>query len=113
GERRLSVEDCLSLAGRLAGALGLAHKRGILHRDVKPSNIVLEDGDVRAAKLVDWGVARVINRSSLTQAGAIIGTPGFMAPEQVRGDRPSDPRTDVFSLGCVLYRCLAGDEPFP
>src|SRR5262249_4208721 len=93
--------------------LGAAHRFGVVHRDVKPSNLFLVGGRPEEAKILDFGIARmgVLDRT-LTQAGAMIGTPGYIAPEQARGDRHVDARADVFSLGCVLFRCLTGQKPF-
>ncbi|HVY44586.1 MAG TPA: protein kinase, partial [Minicystis sp.] len=111
--RPLTVDESLALVARVAEALGVAHTQGIVHRDIKPGNIFLVDGDPRRPKLLDFGVARLRFRiTELTQAGVVLGTPGFMAPEQARAERVLDPRADVFSLGCVLYRCLTGRNPF-
>src|SRR5258708_3014775 len=82
-------------------ALSLGNRRGIGHRDIKPSNIFLPGGHVEDAKILDFGIARRVGKG-LTQTGVAVGTPGYMAPEQARGDAV-DPRADVFSLGCVLY----------
>jgi tetratricopeptide (TPR) repeat protein len=111
--RRLTLGEILSLIGRIASALGAAHARGIVHRDVKPSNIFIVGEDVRQAKLLDFGVARWggIGRS-LTVTGTSIGTPAYMSPEQVRGERVIDARADVFALGCVMYECLLGEPAF-
>ncbi len=110
----LVARDAVELVRRVAEGLGAAHARGFLHRDVKPSNILLVDDDVRRVKLVDFGVAHVTMaaQSSMTRTGVMLGTPGYMAPEQARGDRGIDARADVFSLGCVLFECLAGRPPF-
>ena len=113
-KRTLSLAEVLRLGGRIAGALAAAHDKGIVHRDVKPSNIFVIGDDVSSAKLLDFGVARW-GRSSgraLTITGTSVGTPAYMAPEQVRGDRVIDARADVFSLGCVLYECLTGEPAF-
>jgi hypothetical protein len=110
----ISSEQSLALVAAVAAALGAAHERGIVHRDVKPSNIVLEGGDVHRPRLLDFGIARVFTSRdhALTQTGAIIGTPGYMAPEQARGMTELDPRADVYALGCLLFRCLGGRTPF-
>ncbi len=106
------IDDVVALGVRLAGALGAAHRAGVVHRDLKPSNIVVPGGDVRAAMLIDFGIARSIHRPRpLTAPGTIIGTPGYMAPEQARGERV-DERSDLFSLGCVLFECLALQPAF-
>ena len=111
--RRLAIADSLALIGRIASALAFAHDRGVVHRDVKPSNIFLPGGEVSAAKLLDFGVARWASAAdTLTKPGARFGTPGYMSPEQVRGVRHLNPRTDTFSLGCVLFECLTGEPAF-
>jgi eukaryotic-like serine/threonine-protein kinase len=109
----LEPYEALALARRLAEALGAAHVRKIVHRDVKPSNIFLPRRSIEEAKLLDFGIARVIGGARpVSQVGAIIGTPGYMSPEQARGDGGVDARSDVFSLGCVLFESLAGQPPF-
>ncbi len=109
----LSVEESLTLARRVANALADAHAHGIVHRDVKPSNIFLVDNRPNQIKVVDFGLARLAMPSrAMTKTGAIIGTLGYMAPEQARGEREIDARTDVFALGCVLFECLTGQSPF-
>ncbi|MET0385576.1 MAG: protein kinase [Polyangiales bacterium] len=106
------VGEVLSLARRLSAGLSFAASRGVAHRDIKPENLFLVDGAVSAAKIVDFGLARrVSDRQKITQ-GLIVGTPLFMSPEQARGDPAIDPRTDMFSLGSVLYTCLCGRVPF-
>ena len=109
----LAARDAVELVRRVAEGLGSAHARGFVHRDVKPSNILLVSDDVRRVKLVDFGVAHVtMAATDMTRTGVMLGTPGYMAPEQARGDRGIDARADVFSLGCVLFECLAGRPPF-
>ena len=110
--QRLDLRSCLTLGLRMAEALGLAHASGIVHRDVKPSNIFLCGESVEHAKLLDFGIARWLQGGGLTRTGSRFGTPAYMAPEQVRGERGLDTRADVFSLGCVLFECLAGKPPF-
>ncbi len=100
------------LAQRVAAALAVAHARGIVHRDLKPSNLFLPDGKVEAVKLLDFGVAHLEDAGCVTRTGSIIGTPSYMAPEQARGHRPLSPRSDIFSLGAVLFECLTGRPPF-
>ncbi|MEJ7731934.1 MAG: protein kinase [Polyangiaceae bacterium] len=118
GERlrngRLFVGQAMSLCRRVGEALAAAHARGIVHRDIKPSNIFLPaDGDVERVRLLDFGIARAADVSRrLTRTGMTMGTPGYMSPEQARGEGEADPRTDVFSLGCVLYECLSGEPAF-
>ncbi len=108
----LSASDTLVLARRLAEGLAAAHARGAVHRDVKPANVLLPAGRVADAKLLDFGIARLVGAARrMTATGTLIGTPGYMAPEQARGERV-DARADVFSLGCVLFECLTGRAPF-
>ena len=111
---RLGVDETRRLGARIADALGYAHARGVVHRDVKPSNLFLVRGDVDEAMLVDFGVARApLEDATRTRTGALIGTPGYMAPEQARGEVHAGPAADVFSLGCVLYECLTGSRAYP
>ena len=109
----LSVPETVALGLRVADGLAAAHRAGIIHRDLKPSNIMLVGGDVDRATLVDFGIARRVGSDNLTRTGELVGTPGYMAPEQVRGRRDVDGRADLFALGCVLYQCLVGHPPFP
>jgi eukaryotic-like serine/threonine-protein kinase len=110
----LTTAQSIGLARRIAEALGVAHERGIVHRDVKPSNLFLPDGDLDRVKVLDFGVARITDatRASSTRTGMLIGTPGYMAPEQVRGDKDVGPRADVFAVGCLLFECLTGRAAF-
>jgi predicted Ser/Thr protein kinase len=110
--RRLGVEEALSLATRVAGALAAAHAQGMIHRDIKPANLFLEHGDIRQTRLLDFGIARFQEQPRVTRTGTVIGTPGYMAPEQARGDEKLTPALDVFSLGCVLFEALAGKPAF-
>ena len=113
GHRGLSVAECLTLARRAAEALAFAHARGLVHRDLKPSNLFLVGGDVGRVKLVDFGIARLGQEGKrLTSTGALLGTPGYIAPEQIQGMPAHDPRADVFALGCVLFECLTGRPAF-
>jgi tetratricopeptide (TPR) repeat protein len=110
---RLPVDESLAVVLRIAEALSVAHRRGIVHRDVKPSNVFLPGGRVEDAKLLDFGVARLRQgATAVTRTGTTIGTPGYMAPEQARGDTTIDSAVDVFALGCVLHECLTGRAPF-
>jgi serine/threonine protein kinase len=109
---RLSLAETMALASRLAEALAVAHRAGVVHRDLKPGNVMLAGGDLERAKLVDFGIARVVDRTKLTETGATLGTIGYMAPEQARGGRDIDARADVFAFGAVLFRCLTGRTLF-
>ncbi|MBZ0235326.1 MAG: serine/threonine protein kinase, partial [Deltaproteobacteria bacterium] len=108
----LSIDHALVLAERVALALGAAHKKGVVHRDVKPTNLFLPGGRVEQVKVLDFGVARAAFGADLTQTQTRIGTPAYMSPEQARGDRQLGPPADVFGLGVVLYQCLTGRKPF-
>ncbi|HTJ40588.1 MAG TPA: protein kinase [Kofleriaceae bacterium] len=108
----LGVIASVAVARRVAEALAVAHARGIIHRDLKPSNLFLVEGRIEKVKLVDFGLARPTGGDSATRTGASIGTPRFMAPEQVKGRRDLDARVDVYGLGGVLYACLAGQPAF-
>jgi tetratricopeptide (TPR) repeat protein len=109
----LTIGESLALGARAAAALGEAHRLGVVHRDIKPGNLWLVGGRPEEVKILDFGIARLRGRErTLTQAGAMIGTPGYMAPEQARGEKRVDARADVFSLGCVLFKCLTGRLPF-
>ena len=110
----LAIDDTIALGGRVAGALAALHARGILHRDIKPSNILLPGGRPSEAKVCDLGVARAVTPRACewTGAGIVVGTPGYMAPEQARGRRDLDGRADLFALGCVLFRCLTDSGAF-
>ncbi|AUX34788.1 MULTISPECIES: serine/threonine-protein kinase [Sorangium] len=109
----LTLAESVTLAACVATTLGAVHRLGVVHRDLKPSNLMLVDGAVERVTLLDFGIARDLRLTqTLTSPGAILGTPGYMAPEQARGDSPVDARADVFALGCVLFQCLAGRPPF-
>ncbi len=111
-EQRLSIDEAVSLSCEVADALSYAHGRGLVHRDVKPENVFLTAGH---AVLSDFGIARAIDATSSetrTQTGIALGTPAYMSPEQVAGEKDVDGRSDIFSLGCVLYEILSGEPPF-
>ena len=110
-ERRLPLADALHLTREVASALGYAHARGILHRDVKPENLLLADGH---AMVADFGLARAVGADSrtLTETGVVVGTVYYMSPEQLREDRDIDQRTDIYSLGCILFEMLTGGPPY-
>jgi len=116
-EHRLEIDAAVKIADEVAEALEYAHSRGILHRDIKPENILLQAGH---ALVADFGVARALSEAAaaaapegrLTGQGLVIGTAEYASPEQASGDRELDGRTDIYSLGCVLYEMLAGTPPF-
>jgi serine/threonine-protein kinase len=112
-ERQLPVEDAVRIAREAAQALQYAHVHGVVHRDIKPENLLLTgDGNTLVA---DFGIARALDartESKLTETGIVVGTPAYMSPEQAVGDRELDARTDVYSLGAVLYEMLVGEPPF-
>jgi tRNA A-37 threonylcarbamoyl transferase component Bud32/tetratricopeptide (TPR) repeat protein len=111
-EGELPVDDALQIAREVARALDFAHERGVIHRDVKPENILLSAGQ---AVLADFGIAKAAQDAGeerLTQTGTSVGTPAYMSPEQATGEQELDGRSDLYSLGCVLYEMLAGQPPF-
>ncbi len=111
-ETQLPLDDALAITRQVAGALAYAHSHDVVHRDIKPENILLESGE---AVVADFGIARAITAASgdkLTQTGFAIGTPLYMSPEQAAGGGAIDGRSDLYSLGCVLYEMLAGHPPF-
>jgi tetratricopeptide (TPR) repeat protein len=109
----LGLHDTLTLARRTAEALAALHDKGIVHRDIKPSNLFLPKGLVDQVKVLDLGVARTLRGSRpSTRTGVMVGTPGYMAPEQARGAKEVDARADIFSLGCVIYECIAAQPAF-
>jgi serine/threonine protein kinase/tetratricopeptide (TPR) repeat protein len=109
----LSIAEAVALGRRLTSAVAELHRRGIVHRDIKPSNLFLAGGALDQVKLLDFGTAYQYGRADhLTRRGAIVGTPHYMAPEQARAGGIITPATDVWAVGCVLYRCLTGTRPF-
>lgn len=114
GRVGLAVDESLALVRRVASALAVAHEHGVVHRDIKPSNVFLVGADPAQVKLLDFGLARSAAASMLlTKTGLVLGTAGYMAPEQVVGATDMDARVDVFALGCVLFECLTGQPAFP
>jgi tetratricopeptide (TPR) repeat protein len=113
--RGLEVAEALAAVKRVASGLAAAHARGIVHRDIKPSNVFLVGSDPERAKLLDFGIARVHfapPANTLTHDGIVLGTIGYMAPEQALADEMVDARADVFSMGAVLFECLTGTPAF-
>jgi serine/threonine protein kinase len=108
-KRRFSVPEAVAIAERVADALSFAHDRGVVHRDIKPPNIMLVGGG--RVKIMDFGIARMRSSDLKTQTGLMMGTPRYMSPEQVAG-RPVDHRSDIFSLGTVLYELLTDTKLF-
>ncbi|HVU50567.1 MAG TPA: protein kinase [Polyangia bacterium] len=109
----LTIGQSVDLGRRVAEALASAHRRGIVHRDIKPGNLILPGGALPGVRVLDFGLARrVLDQRRITQSGGIMGTPMYMAPEQARGEPYIDARADIFALGCVLFQCLTGQPPF-
>jgi tetratricopeptide (TPR) repeat protein len=111
-EKQLPLDEALQIAREVADALSYAHSRDVVHRDIKPENILLESGH---AVVADFGIARAITAAGgerLTETGIAVGTPAYMSPEQATGSQGLDGRTDLYSLGCVLFEMLAGRPPF-
>jgi serine/threonine protein kinase/Flp pilus assembly protein TadD len=111
-EKRLPIEDAVHLGRSIAAALDYAHRHGVVHRDIKPENVMLHEGE---AMVTDFGIAKAVTAaaaSTLTQTGATVGTPAYMSPEQAGGAAELDGRSDVYSLGCVVYEMVAGRTPF-
>ncbi len=112
-EKQLGVDDAVGITQKVANALDYAHENGVVHRDIKPGNILLSaQGEPLVA---DFGIALAVAQAGagrITETGLSLGTPHYMSPEQATGDRDVDPRSDVYALGCVLYEMLAGQPPF-
>ncbi|MDX1521288.1 MAG: serine/threonine-protein kinase, partial [Anaerolineae bacterium] len=107
----IPVNQALSIAGQLADAVDYAHGYGMIHRDIKPGNIMFRDDTHTHAILTDFGMARLVDQAKLTLSGTLVGTPAYMSPEASRGE-PVDERGDVYSLGVVLYEMLTGTTPY-
>ena len=111
-EKQLPVEDAIQVTREVGDALSYAHSMGVIHRDIKPENILLQAGH---ALVADFGIARAVTEASgekLTEAGLAIGTPAYMSPEQAAGVKEIDARSDIYSLGCLLYEMIGGEPPF-
>jgi serine/threonine-protein kinase len=111
-EKQLPVDDALRITTEVAHALDYAHRQGVIHRDVKPENILLQDGQ---AMVADFGIALAATQAvggRMTETGISLGTPQYMSPEQALGERDLTPRSDQYALACVLYELLAGEPPF-
>src|SRR2546422_73809 len=111
-EQQLSVDEALGITRQVASALAHAHARNVIHRDVKPENILLHEGE---AMVTDFGIALAVSAAAnerMTQTGITLGTPAYMSPEEAASERALDARSDVYSLGCVLYEMLAGEPPY-
>ena len=110
-EKMLPLDEALRITREVASALDYAHRHGVIHRDVKPENILMHDG---AALVADFGIGKAMSTAggSITQTGFSLGTPAYMSPEQASADSAVDGRSDLYSLGCVLYEMLTGEQPF-
>jgi serine/threonine protein kinase/Tfp pilus assembly protein PilF len=109
--KMLSQMETLSFSAQLADALDYAHRNGMIHRDIKPANMMFSDEHHRHIVLTDFGIARILDASSLTMSGAAVGTPAYMSPEAGKGEKV-DERSDIYSLGVVMYEMLTGNLPF-
>jgi eukaryotic-like serine/threonine-protein kinase len=109
-EHQLPLEEAIRVTREVASALDYAHRHNVVHRDIKPENILLHEG---VAVVADFGIGKALSaEGSITQTGMIVGTPVYMSPEQASGEGEVDGRSDLYSLGCVLYEMLAGEPPF-
>jgi hypothetical protein len=110
--RGLTIPESVDVARQAAQALEDVHRAGVIHRDLTPRNLMFESEEDAHVKLVDFGVARRQGGVRLTRTGIVVGSPGYMAPEQARGQKDLDERVDIFALGCILYECLTGRPAF-
>ena len=109
----LTMGESVKMVTRIAETLAVAHAKGIIHRDIKPGNLLLRDTDFDRPALIDFGIARMgLGASAITNTGVMLGTLGYMAPEQARGTKQLDARADVFALGAVLFKCITGLPAF-
>src|SRR5207302_2146792 len=108
-ERKYTPEEAVEILRQVCAALEAAHSEGVVHRDLKPQNIMIESSG--RVCVMDFGLARSMEASGLTQAGAVMGTPAYMSPEQAKG-MPADERSDLFSLGIIAYQMMTGRVPF-
>jgi len=106
---RFKPEKVIGLVSQIAAALDYAHSKGVIHRDVKPANLMLYEGD--RIKVADFGIAKLVD-AEMTQSGTLLGTPSYMSPEQAMGEK-LDGRSDIFSLGVCAFEMLSGEQPFP
>ena len=106
---RLEIEEAVEIIGQACRGLDYAHRNGVVHRDVKPGNLLVSEAEV--VKLADFGIARAAGQSSITQVGSVLGTAAYLAPEQARGEE-AGPRADIYSLGVVTYQLLSGRLPY-
>src|SRR5437870_1098428 len=110
-QQQLPVDEAIHHARAVASALDYAHRQNVVHRDIKPENVMLNEGE---PMVMDFGIAKAVSAAAdtLTQTGTAVGTPAYMSPEQAAGEAELDGRSDVYSLGCMLYEMLAGQPPF-
>ena len=108
----LTIRESVTMAASVADGLDALHAAGVIHRDIKPRNLMLPEEIFPQVKILDLGVARQEEQTSLTRTGFMVGSYGYIAPEHARGSKELDGRSDLFALGCVLYECLTGEAPF-
>ena len=109
-DQRYSLEDSVRIISDTTNALSYAHKRNMIHRDVKPANLMLdEDGRI---VLTDFGIAKIVTGVQFTASGGMVGTPAYMSPEQIQGDKPVDGRSDIYALGVLVYQMMTGKQPY-